>query len=160
MIELRTARLTLTPVTEGDAAFVLELLNDPGWIRNIGDRCVHTLEAAAYVRERFQSSPWFVIRSATGEPVGMCGIVVREQLDSPDLGYAVLERRAGQGYATEAARAVTRHVRHGLRLPKLAAITDPNNHASRKVLEKIGFCFVDTRNLPGLGLSAYYLAWS
>ncbi|CAN7255800.1 GNAT family N-acetyltransferase [Phenylobacterium sp. LjRoot225] len=159
MTELRTARLTLSPVVEDDAAFVLELLNDPGWIRNIGDRGVRSLqEARAYIRDRFGKTLWLVARDAAGERLGMCGLVQREILDSPDLGYAFLQRHSGQGYATEAAAAVLQHVREVLRLPKLAAIIDPENRASRRVLEKIGFRYVETRDLPDLGASAYFLA--
>lgn len=158
MVELRTARLTLTPAVAADAAFVLELLNDPGWLRNIGDRGVRSLEdARAYIRDRLGQGLWLVMRDGAGEPLGMCGLIEREVLDSPDLGYALLERHAGKGYATEAAAAVLQHVREVIRLPKLAAITDPDNQASQRVLEKLGFRYVDTRELPGIGMSAYFL---
>lgn len=158
MTELRTARLILTPVVEADAAFVLELLNDPGWLRNIGDRGVRTLDdARAYIRDRFGRSLWLVARDAAGEPLGMCGLVERPVLDSPDLGYAFLARHSGKGYATEAASAVLAHVREVMGLPKLAAITQPSNQASQRVLEKLGFRYVDTRELEGIGASAYFL---
>jgi RimJ/RimL family protein N-acetyltransferase len=156
---LATPRLTLSPVVEADAGFVLALLNDPGWIRHIGDRGVRSLEAAqAYIRDRFSGGVWFVARDAAGERLGLCGLLQREGLDSPDLGYAFLQRHGGQGYATEAAAAVLAHARQTLELPKIAAITQPQNAASRRVLEKIGFRFVDKRELPGLGISAYFLA--
>lgn len=158
MTQLRTARLILTPAVEADAAFVLELLNDPGWLRNIGDRGVRTLaDARTYIRDRLGGSLWLVMRDPAGEPLGMCGLVERVVLDSPDLGYALLERHAGKGYATEAAAAVLRHVREEMRLPKLAAITDPDNRASQRVLEKLGFRYVETRDLEGIGKSAYFL---
>lgn len=158
MTELRTQRLILTPAVESDAAFVLELLNDPGWLRNIGDRGVRSLDdARAYIRDRLGQSLWLVARDATGEPLGMCGLVEREVLDSPDLGYAFLERHSGKGYATEAAAAVLAHVREVMRLPKLAAITDPDNKPSQRVLEKLGFRYVETRELEGIGRSAYFL---
>jgi RimJ/RimL family protein N-acetyltransferase len=141
---LATPRLTLSPVVEADAGFVLALLNDPGWIRHIGDRGVRSLEAAqAYIRDRFSGGVWFVARDAAGERLGLCGL---------------LQRHGGQGYATEAAAAVLAHARQTLELPKIAAITQPQNAASRRVLEKIGFRFVDKRELPGLGISAYFLA--
>ncbi|MEP7191174.1 MAG: GNAT family N-acetyltransferase, partial [Roseiflexaceae bacterium] len=43
---LETERLILRRLSAEDAAFMLELLNDPGWLRFIGDRGVHTLEDA------------------------------------------------------------------------------------------------------------------
>ena len=151
MTALQTERLSLTDVTAADAEFVLELLNDPGWIRNIGDRGVRTLDdARAYIAERFAKSLWLVARDARGEAVGMCGIVEqREGLDSPDIGYAFLARHSGQGYATEAARVVLKHARETLGLAKVAAITSPDNTASQRVLEKIGLRFVQMMNLPG-----------
>ena len=148
---MRTERLTLSPAVAADADFVHELLNDPGWIANIGDRGVRTADAArAYIEERFSKSPWFVVRDGAGEPLGMCGIVVgRDGLDSPDIGYAFLARHSGHGYATEAAGAVLRHARETMGLAKLAAITTPTNTASQRVLEKLGFRFVQMINLPG-----------
>jgi [ribosomal protein S5]-alanine N-acetyltransferase len=148
--DLRTERLTLTDVTEADAAFVLELLNDPGWIANIGDRGVRTLDdARAYIRERFAKSLWLVVRDASGEPLGMCGLVDREGLDHHDIGYAFLARHSGNGYATEAAKAVLAHARQRLGHATILAITAPDNTASQRVLEKIGLKFVQMTNLPG-----------
>lgn len=151
MTELRTERLTLSPPTAADAPFVLELLNDPGWLQNIGDRGVRDLAGAeAYIVDRFSKSAWFLVRNEAGEPTGMCGIVMgREGLDSPDIGYAFLARYAGRGYATEAARAVLRHAREELGMSKIAAITTPTNTPSQRVLEKIGLRFVQMIDLPG-----------
>ena len=158
LTELRTERLTLAPPTLEDAPFVLELLNDPGWIANIGDRGVRTLEQArAYIGERFAKTPWFVVRDAEGRPLGMCGLVERDGLDCPDIGYAYLERHSGKGYATEAARAVLAYGRETLGHQRIAAITAPHNTPSQRVLEKIGLRFVQMINLPGHAeASAYF----
>ena len=150
MTELKTERLTLTPPTPDDADFVLELLNDPGWLKNIGDRGVRTLEdARAYIADRFSKSLWLVVRDQEGERLGMCGLVDREGLDHHDIGYAYLERHSGRGYATEAARAVLRHAREALGHKTIVAITAPDNTPSQRVLEKIGLRFVQMINLPG-----------
>ena len=150
MTELRTERLTLTDVTEADAEFVLELLNDPGWIANIGDRGVRTLDdARAYIRDRFSKSLWLVVRDAAGERLGMCGLVDRDGLDHHDIGYAYLGRHSGKGYATEAAGAVLAHARETLGHKTILAITAPDNTPSQRVLEKIGLKFVQMINLPG-----------
>ena len=158
MTTLTTERLTLTPVGADDAAFVLELLNDPGWIRNIGDRGVRDLAAAqAYIAERFGKSLWLVARDATGEPLGMCGLIERDTLDHPDIGYAFLERHAGKGYASEAATALLNHARETLGLVTIVAITAPDNTASQRVLEKIGLRFVQMIDVPGYdGPSAFF----
>jgi RimJ/RimL family protein N-acetyltransferase len=147
---LTTERLTLTDVTEADAEFVLELLNDPGWIANIGDRGVRTLDdARAYIRDRFSKSLWLVVRDASGERLGMCGLVDRDGLDHHDIGYAYLARHSGKGYATEAARAVLAHAREALGHQTILAITAPDNTPSQRVLEKIGLRFLQMINLPG-----------
>jgi RimJ/RimL family protein N-acetyltransferase len=158
MTQLVTERLTLRTAADDDAPFVLELLNDPGWIRNIGDRGVRTLaDARGYIAERFSKSLWLVVRNGADEPVGMCGLVDREGLDCPDIGYAFLARHSGQGYATEAAAAVLRHAREVIGLPKVVAITSPDNTASQRVLEKIGLRYVQIINLPGFDEpSAYF----
>jgi ribosomal-protein-alanine N-acetyltransferase len=155
---LTTERLTLEPVSPEDAAFVLELLNDPGWIMNVGDRGVRDLDAArAYIVERFGKSLWLVARDDRGAPLGMCGLIDREELDHPDIGYAFLERHSGQGYATEAAAALLDHARETLGLEAVVAITAPDNTASQRVLEKIGLRFVQMIDVPGYGgPSAYF----
>ena len=159
MTTLRTDRLVLTPVTAADAAFVLELLNDPGWIANIGDRNVHTEdEARAYIADRFTPNFWLKVADAgTGEPLGLCGVVpTREGMEYPDLGYAFLARHSGKGYATEAAQAVLAHALGPLGHGRLAAITAPDNTPSQRVLLKIGFRHLGTRSLPGHGGDSAY----
>ncbi len=151
MTELRTERLVLTPVAKGDADFVLELLNDPGWLANIGDRDVRTAEQArAYIAERFAASFWLVVRdAASGERLGLCGIVAnRPGLEHSDLGYAFLERHSGKGHATEAARAVLAHALGSLGHEKLLAVTALENLPSQGVLRKIGFRREADRRLP------------
>lgn len=151
MRELATERLRLSPVTQDDAEFVLEMLNDPGWLANIGDRGVRTLEQASdYVRDRFGGKAWWVVRdAASGERLGLCGVVpTRPGLEMPDLGYAFLARHSGRGYATEAARAVLAHAFADLGHRRLAAITTLANTPSQRVLEKIGFKRQGTLRLP------------
>jgi len=151
MTDLQTERLRLTPVAQADAAFVLEMLNDPGWLANIGDRGVRTLEqASAYVTDRFEGKAWWVVRDAgSGEPLGLCGVVpTRPGLEMPDLGYAFLARHSGKGYATEAAQAVLEHAMGPLGHTRLAAITTLSNTPSQRVLEKLGFRRGEDRQLP------------
>jgi RimJ/RimL family protein N-acetyltransferase len=151
MTELSTPRLRLTPVDAADRDFVLEILNDPGWLANIGDRGVRTAEqAGAYIVDRFQGKAWWVVRdTATAEPLGLAGIVPsRPGLDMPDLGYAFLARHSGRGYATEAAQVVLDHARGALGMSRLAAITTLANTPSQRVLEKLGFVRGADRRLP------------
>ncbi|HEX8232503.1 MAG TPA: GNAT family N-acetyltransferase [Caulobacteraceae bacterium] len=143
---LTTPRLALRELTPGDAPFILELVNEPAWIANIRDTGVTTLEAArGYIEVGPMASYtahgfglWAVEARETGECFGICGVLRRDGLDAPDLGFAFLARARGQGYATEAAAATLAHARDALRLPRVLAIVSPHNTASARVLKKIG----------------------
>lgn len=155
---LSTPRLTLRVFTPGDADFIVRLLNDPGWLANIGDRQVRTADDARAYLERGPIAAqrehgyalWAVEEAACpGAPVGMCGLVRRDVLDAPDLGYAFLPEGRGRGLATEAARAVLVHARDVLGLTRVLAIVKPGNAASARVLVAAGMRFVEQRRLPG-----------
>ena len=155
---LATERLVLDElVAERDALFMFELLNEPGFLDNIGDRGVTDLDGArAYIERAAVASYarngfglWRVVEAAGGRPVGICGLVRREGLDVPDIGYALLACAEGRGYATEAARATLAYARGTLGLTRIAAITGPDNKASIRVLEKIGLRFEKMLRVAG-----------
>jgi ribosomal-protein-alanine N-acetyltransferase len=154
---LQTSRLTIRELTPADAAFVLELLNEPAFHRYIGDKGVRDLAGAEkYIREGPQASYakhgfglWRVALKADDTPVGMCGLLKRDFLDHPDLGYALLARHGGKGYAFEAASATLAHARSTLKLGPLHALTAPENPASIRLLDKLGFRFERMINAPG-----------
>lgn len=147
---IETKRLQLRPFAAEDAAFVLELLNEPSWIQFIGDRNVRTLaDARAYIANGPQAmlaqhgfSLLVAERKSDGAALGMCGLIMRDTLPAPDLGYAFLPRHWGQGYAREAAEAVLQYGHQALGIPRILAITAPDNHSSIKLLESIGMRFV------------------
>lgn len=147
VVVAETARLRLRRLTEGDAPLMLELLNDPAWLRGIGDRHVRTLdEARAYLQRgaladyaRLGFGPLCVELRASGDAIGICGLFQRAALPQPDLGYALLSRAHGRGLATEAAAAVLAWARRDLRLARVLAVVAPHNAASARVLEKLGF---------------------
>jgi RimJ/RimL family protein N-acetyltransferase len=151
MSVLQTARLELREFTLDDAGFVLELLNEPGFVRFIGDKGVRTLGDAkeylahgpidSYRRNGFGLYAVCVREGGAAAPLGMCGLVRRTGLDDPDIGFAFLARYCGRGYAAEAAAAVLDHGTRVLALPRIAAITSRDNWASIRVLEKIGLKF-------------------
>jgi [ribosomal protein S5]-alanine N-acetyltransferase len=144
---LQTQRLALRLLAPADAPFMLALLNDPAWIRYIGDRGVRTVEAArAYLEARLLSQYrehgfglWGVEPRAGGEPMGICGLVRRPNLPHPDLGFAFMPSARGQGYAYESALAVRDHASGPLGIARLLAITSPANVASARLLERLGF---------------------
>lgn len=163
---LQTDRLWLRQAGADDAPFILELLNAPGFVRGIGDRGVRTLDQArAYIEERMVASyrehgfgMWVVTPRDAQAPVGLAGLVKRDVLPHVDVGYAFLERAWGNGYALEAAAAVLDLARESLGIDPVAAIVNPDNLASRRLLEKLGLRLVDVRQLAGWDQpSAYYL---
>jgi [ribosomal protein S5]-alanine N-acetyltransferase len=144
---LDTERLSLRRLVPSDDAFILRLLNDPGWIRYIGDRGVRTVEAArAYLEARMLSQYatygfglWMVESRAGGEPMGICGLVKRDTLPLPDLGFAFMPAYRGQGFAYESALAVRDYATGVLGISRLLAITSPVNESSARLLERLGF---------------------
>ena len=146
---LETERLALRRLSAGDAAFIIELLNQPSFIKNIGDRGVRTNEdAVRYIQngpvasyERFGFGLYLVELKDTAIPIGICGLLKRETLQDVDVGFAFLPQFWSRGYAVESASAVLKHGRNVLGIGRVVAITAPENHGSIKVLEKIGLKF-------------------
>ena len=71
--------------------------------------------------------------------MGICGLVKRDALPVPDLGFAFMPAYRGQGYAHESALAVRDHATGKLGIRRLLAITSPANASSARLLEKLGF---------------------
>jgi RimJ/RimL family protein N-acetyltransferase len=146
---LETERLLLRHLETDDAGFILQLLNEPSFIQNIGDRHVRTLEdACAYIlngpRKSYERNGFgldLVILKETNESIGICGLIRREELDDVDIGYALLPKFWSRGYAVEAARAVKEYASDVIGLKRIVAIVDPANEGSIRVLQNIGLRF-------------------
>ncbi len=158
MIVARTSRLTLRWLTADDAAFVLALVNDPDWLRYIGDRGIHNLEdALAYIDngpramyQRLGFGLFAVTLNRGGQPIGMCGLIQRDTLPGVDIGYALLPQYRGQGHALEAAQACVTLAREQFGLRRLLAIASPDNAPSARLLGKLGLHFEQLLELvPG-----------
>jgi len=152
---LETERLVLRRLDTGDAAFIRRLVNDPSWLRYIGDRGVRTLEDAGnylrdgplamYARHGFGLN--LVETKDDRQPIGLCGFVKRETLPDVDLGFAFLPEYWGKRYAFESASAMMTHGRSVLELARIVAITAQDNLASIRLLERLGFAFERTVRL-------------
>lgn len=144
-----TPRLLLRHFALTDAEFILHLLNEPSFIRYIADKGVRTLDDARTYLETGPLASYaaygfglnLIALKDSGVPIGMCGILKREHLPEPDLGYALLPEYWSRGYALEAALAIISHARQVIRLPRLLAVTDADNGSSIRLLEKSGFRF-------------------
>lgn len=146
---METDRLILREFAVEDAPFILALLNDPDWLRHIGDRNVRTLaDAETFITDRLMAHYrergfgfWLVVSKDSGASAGMCGLVKRDGLDDVDVGYAFLPAYRGQGFAFEAAQASLAYARDRLGLKRVVAITGQDNVASARLLERLGLRF-------------------
>jgi RimJ/RimL family protein N-acetyltransferase len=154
---IETARLSLREMTGDDAPFMRAILNDPDFIRYIGDRGVRTVaEARSYLHERVLASyrehgygMYAVERSADAVAVGICGLVRRETLPAPDIGFAFLPAYRNSGYARESAAAVLRYASEVLKLPRVIAIATPDNEPSNVLLQRLGMHLGQVVRLAG-----------
>ena len=157
MTILETERLILRKITVDDAAFMLDLLNQPSFIQFIGDRGVRTLDDACQIilvryidaYERLGFGVYLTLLRETQIPIGICGLIKRDGLDDVDVGYAFLPQYWSQGYASEAVSAVLAHARNALEIGRILGITTLDNAASIRVLEKAGFKFERVIKLTG-----------
>ena len=146
---LETKRLFLRWVSTDDAAFILELLNEPSFVRNVGDKGVRTVaEACTYILngpvasyERFGFGLYLVELKESGASIGLCGLVKRDGLEDVDIGFAFLPKFWSKGYAVESALAVKLYAQNVIKLKRIVAITVTDNQSSIRVLEKIGLRF-------------------
>lgn len=162
---LETERLILREIVESDAEFILDLLNQPSFIKYIGDRNVRTLEEAReYIESRFAASYkqfgfgfWIVELKPDSElitnyqspvPLGICGFVKRDSLPDVDVGFAFLPQYERRGFAFESADAVMKYGRETLKFKRVLAITSQDNEASGRLLEKLGLKFERLIEVP------------
>jgi [ribosomal protein S5]-alanine N-acetyltransferase len=144
---IETERLVLRRLDADDAAFIVALVNDPDWLRHIGDKNVRSLDdARAYLSngpiasyEKHGFGLFAVERRDDGALIGMCGLIKRDTLDDVDIGFAYLPAYRAQGYAREAAAATLAYARDAHGLKRVVAIVSPANHASARLLERVGF---------------------
>ena len=165
---LETERLVLRRLSGGDAAFMLRLLNEPSWLRFIGDRGVRTLEdARRYILEGpvdMYGRLGFGLYATTlkeddSAPIGICGLVKRDGLEDVDIGFALLPGFWGKGYAYEAASGVMAYAKSVVGLTRIVAITSVDNESSARLLEKIGLRFEKMVRLTEGGEEVRLFAW-
>jgi RimJ/RimL family protein N-acetyltransferase len=165
---LETERLVLRRLTVEDAPFLLRLLNEPSWLRFIGDRGVRTLEdARKYVLagpidmyERYGFGLYATtLREDETAPIGICGLVRRAGLDDVDIGFALLPEYWGKGYAHEAAAGVMTYAKEVVGLKRIVAITSVDNESSARLLGKIGLEFERLIRLTEGGEEVRLFGW-
>ena len=160
---LETERLILREIVENDDEFILDLLNQPSFIKYIGDRHVRTVDDAKnFIENRYRASyaehgfglytVELKVESETKNqkpktknliPIGICGFVKRDTLPEADIGFAFLPQFERKGYALESATAIMEYGRETLKLKRVLAITSIDNESSGRLLAKLGFEFED-----------------
>jgi [ribosomal protein S5]-alanine N-acetyltransferase len=167
--KIRSERLLLRPLRRKDAAFIFEIMNSREWKEFIGERGIKNLEDA------LQTINWGPLRSyrthgfglmgmqlrdGDQDLVGLCGLLQRNYLDAPDLGFALLAQYAGKGYAREACEALIEHYRQAGQIKRIMAFTDRENFRSQRLLLKLGFQNKGSIHPPGenVALSLFELA--
>lgn len=154
---ITTARTTLRGLTTHDGASICALLNQPSFLRYIGDRMVRSPDdASVFIETRYRRSYrdhgfglYAIERRDSGAWVGICGLVRREELDHPDIGFAVLPEHEGQGLAFEAATATLTFARDTFDVRRVLAIATPDNLRSHRLLARLGFESEGQVTLPG-----------
>ena len=156
-----TKRLLLRELLPADAAGMFELDSDPEVHRYVGRNPVTTIEQSqaqiAFIRQQYIHNGigrWAVVEKQTNSFMGWAGLkLITEPTNNHvhyhDIGYRLIRRYWGQGYATEAAAAARDYAFEQLQLPAIYGITDVQNLASRRVLEKIGLQFIETFEWQG-----------
>ncbi len=155
--QLETGRLFLRRVTSDDTDLMLAVWNDPAFIEHVGDRGVRTEDEAREALDAgilrlyrdYGYGPFKMVRKDDAAVLGICGLFKRDNLEDPDIGFAVLPAYCRQGYAGEASRAVIAHARDDLGIRNLTAIVSQGNTASIALLENLGLTFSRMITMPG-----------
>ena len=89
-----------------------------------------------------------VVERSTDLPIGICGLLKREHLEHPDIGFAFVPESWSRGYAAESASAVMSWGRESAGVDRILAITQPDNVRSIRTLERLGLRFERTIKPP------------
>jgi RimJ/RimL family protein N-acetyltransferase len=163
---LATARLRLRPRTLDDLDANLAMDLDPEVARFIWPEPPEPLAHRAALVARIAAGwpevggIWVVEWRHEPGLLGWCGLFPLDGADEIEIGYRYVRAAWGQGVATEAARAVLAHGFHELRLPRIVGVTDPANHASKRVLAKLGMRPIGRGRHYGRELDRFALARS
>lgn len=164
-VVIETQRLRLRRLRPDDEADLVALDSDPDVMRYVGSpagvtSAEETLERA---RQRIGADHgpigfWRVEGRADGAFYGLGALIRMPSGDDVELAYRLIRRSWGQGIATEAAAALIDHAFDTLRLSRLVAVTYPENRASQRVLDKLGFTRHGDLDYKGVRAAYYVIA--
>ena len=165
---LETDRLILSELKTKDAKFIHKLYNDQDFINYIGDKGIHSVQdAVRFINTgpiqsyKNHEHGLYLVKLKDETPIGVCGLLKRDDLDLPDIGFAILPDYRRMGFIYEASKAVIEDAKNRLHLDSLFAITTPDNNESINLLKKLGFTLKDIikrdKNNEPIQLYAIYL---
>ena len=140
-MELREGDLVLRPWTEDDVAAIVEGCNDPEvahWIPTIPHPYTRE-DALAFIRGELGPSHHDMAIELDERVVGGIGIGLNAHGYRGSIGYWIAKAERGQGICTRALRLLSRYALEELQLQSVQLVTDPENVASQRVAEKVGF---------------------
>lgn len=159
----RTTRLLIREMTPEDADNAFLLNNDPEVIRYTGDVAFESPEEARQFLENYDHfrkygfGRWALELLDSGEFIGWCGLKYTPELDEYDLGYRLLRKHWSKGYASEAGRSCLELGFGEFEMPRIVGRVMPENTASLRVLEKLGFHFFESRLDKGKEIHVFEL---
>lgn len=156
MTLLTTSRLILDLASIKDAPFLFKLMNEPSYIRNIGDRNIKTTaDAENFIKDKLLKSykdngyGYYIIKLKDSlQPIGICGLVNRTEMGFIDIGYALLPEFWSNGFAYEATKGLYDHARKEFNIDTIVAITEPQNIKSIALIKKLGMSYIKNVKLP------------
>ena len=140
-VELRDGDLVLRPWVEGDVDALAVGCNDPDiafWIPTIPHPYTEA-DALAFIRGEVRGDQERLAVELDGAVVGGIGLGVNAEGYRGAIGYWIAAASRGRGTCTRALRLLARHALEDLRLQRVHLVTDPENRASQRVAEKVGF---------------------
>jgi RimJ/RimL family protein N-acetyltransferase len=140
-MELRDGDLVLRPWTEDDVDAMVAGCNDPDvarWIPTIPSPYTRE-DAVAFIRGEIRPDHQALAIELDGRVVGGIGMGLNSHVYRATMGYWIAAADRGRGVCSRALRLLTRHALDDLEVQRVDLITDPDNVASQRVAEKVGF---------------------
>lgn len=163
-LPLRTERLLLRPVAEGDLARLAGIMADPDVMKlALYERSLTLEEAQEFINADFTRDEGDVThlgvlcRNDNGVIIGFAGLLPCKYFpEDLEIGFVLASEHQGKGYATEIGKNLVDLCFGALGRERLLGLCDPRNTGSRSVLEKLGMSAVDEIATPDRGRRAVF----
>ncbi|MFN8383742.1 MAG: GNAT family N-acetyltransferase [Anaerolineales bacterium] len=159
---ITTGRLVMRPFTLGDRNVLFEIVQEPDIFRYFPSKDAWAMEKVErYIQyqiahwQKFDYGHWAVVMRETGQIIGWNGLEYLPETNETEVGYLFSRAAWGKGYATESASAIVRFGLKRVGLKEIIGLTDPENIASQRVLEKSGLSFTRKEIYFGMEMFRY-----